>query len=165
MNTITLLLLLIAITGYTDDENQDWNDTDKYIGKYSRETDFFENPVIENELLRILGNDYESYMEHVSMSGCGEICNRYGLIYGSVSQMNIGGYSSLFFIDTSTRKMYLFWLKEAVLDKKYTIFGDKPVPADILSIIEQEMNVTWGHVANFSVLDGKILIEINKDTQ
>lgn len=140
-------------------QQNDWQDLKKYIGKYSKGTDFFKNPIVKNELKRILVSDYKLYQEHIAFSGCGEISYKYGLIYGDVSQLHVGGYSSLFFINIKDKKMYLFWLKETVRAKKYKIYGDKPIPSNVLNIIEEEMNIGWGHVATFKVKGDSIVIE------
>lgn len=133
-----------------------WNELKKYIGTYSNQTDFFDNSIIKNELQRILGSDFKLYQEHISLSGGGEINYKYGLIYGDVSQLHVGGYSSLFFINIRDKKMYLFWLTGRVRDKKFKIYGDKPNPANVLNLIEEEMNICWGHVADFKIKDDSI---------
>lgn len=138
----------------------DWSDLKKYIGTYPKDSNFFENIIIKNELKRILVGDYEIYRKHITKSGCGEINYKYGLIYGDVSQLHVGGYSSLFFINIQKKTMYLFWLLKDVEDKEYKIYGDEPIPANVLNLIEQEMNITWGHVAKFSIQAEKINIEL-----
>jgi hypothetical protein len=140
-------------------QTSNWNDLKKYIGTYSKDTDFFRNPIVKNELEKILGKDLKDYEEHLSLSGCGEIEYKYGLLYGDVSQLHVGGFSSLFFVDITNKKMYLFWLSGTVGGKDYKIYGDKPIPANVLNLIEQEMNICWGHVARFFVKGDSIDIE------
>jgi len=144
----------------TNKQSSDWSDLKKYIGTYSKNTDFFENPIVKNELKRILGSDLKLYQKHLALSGCGKINYKYGLIYGDVSQLHVGGYNSLFFVNINDKKMYLFWLTSSVKDKKYKIYGDKPIPANVLNIIEEEMNICWGHVATFKVKGDNIDIEL-----
>jgi hypothetical protein len=141
-------------------QKSDFENLKKYIGKYPKQTDFFDNPIIRKGLKEILKGDFSNYMNFVSMAGCGEMNYKYGLIYGDVSQLHVGGYSSLIFIDIDDKKMFLFWLKETVSDKKYKIYGQKPIQANVLNLIEQEMNISWGHVANFSIQGDSILIEL-----
>jgi hypothetical protein len=136
-----------------------WKELKGYIGSYSKDTDFFKNPIIATELKRILGADWMSYQDHFALSGCGEIEYRYGLMYGDVSQLHVGGYTSLFFVDINDKKMYLFWLKGTVGRKDYKIYGDNPIPASVLNLIEQEMNITWGHVATFIIKGDSIDIQ------
>jgi len=143
-----------------DTNSANWNKLMNYIGAYSKKTDFFTNPIIKAELQRILGPDLKSYYEFIELSGCGEISYKYGLIYGEVSQDHVGGYSSLFLVNAKEKKMYLFWLKKMVRDKDYKIYGDKPIPANVLNIIEQEMNIGWGHVAIFKIIDDSINIQL-----
>ncbi len=140
-----------------------WNDLKKYIGTYSKQTDFFRNPLIKNELKKILGEDYKSYQSFVSSAGCGEVEFKYGLIYGDVSQESVGGYNSLFFINIKSEKIYLFWLTERVWDKKYKIYGDKPTPANVLNLITEDMNIGWGHVATFKAEGDSINIHLNNE--
>ena len=132
----------------------------KYVGKYPKQTDFFENPIVTEGLKEILKEDFTTYIDFVSKAGCGEMNYKYGLIYGDVSQLHVSGYASLIFINCKEEKMYLFWLKETVREKNYKIYGDKPVPVNVLNLIVQEMNISWGHVANFSTQADSIKIEL-----
>jgi hypothetical protein len=183
MNKLYIFLILIFLASCTTKESQNsidrtslrssndtlhskpniqtsnWNDLKKYIGTYSKDTDFFQNTIIKNELKRILGSDLKAYEEHLALSGYGEIEYKYGLMYGDVSQLHVGGFSSLFFVDIRNKKMYLFWLDGTVGAKKYKIYGDNPIPANVLNLIEQKMNTSWGHVAKFSVKGDSIDIE------
>ena len=138
----------------------DFEELKKYIGKYPKQSDFFKNPLIINRLKKILKSDYSNYMEHVSISGCGEMSYKYRLIYGDISQLHVGGYSSIVFIDIDNERLFLFWLYETIKDKRYSIYGDKPTPENVLNLIEQEMNIVWGHVAKFFIKADSINIEL-----
>jgi hypothetical protein len=140
-------------------KTSNWTDLKRYVGTYSKDTNFFQNPVIKTELKRILSTDWKSYQKHFALSGCGEIEYKYGLMYGDISQLHVGGFSSLFFVDVEDKKMYLFWLDGTVGGKDYKIYGDKPIPASVLNLIAQEMNIGWGHVANFVVKSDSIDIQ------
>jgi hypothetical protein len=137
-----------------------WVSLKKYIGTFPKNTDFFKNPIIVNELKRILGADYKSYCDHVTLSGCGAMMSQDNLIYGDVSQLHVGGYGSEIFIDLQKRKIYLFWLPGMVRDKKYKIYGDKPIPQNILKLFVDNMNEGWGHVVNFSIESDSIKIDL-----
>ena len=140
-------------------KTSNWTDLKRYIGTYSKDTNFFQNPIIKTELKRILGADWNSYQKHLALSGCGEIEYKYGLMYGDVSQLHVGGFNSLFFVDVKDEKMYLFWLNGTVGGKDYKIYGDKPIPASVLNLITQEMNIGWGHVATFTAKRDSIDIQ------
>ena len=141
---------------HPDTSTSEWSDLKMYVGTYSKQTDFFENPIIKTELKRILDKDWKDYQEHIVLSACGETKFKYGLIYGDVSQMHVGGFSSLFFVDVKSEKIYLFWLDGAVGDKDYKIYGDRPIPSRVLHLIEEEMNTGWGHVATFVIKGDRI---------
>ena len=138
----------------------EWVSLKKYIGTFPTENDFFKNPIIVNELKRILGNDYKSYCDHVSLSGCGSMVNENNLIYGNISQDHVGGYDSQIYIDIQNKKIYLFWLSSIVRDKTYKIYGDRPIPNEILKLIVDDMNEGWGHVASFSFYLDSIKIDL-----
>ena len=160
---LLLLFFYTAITIQTEAQISDWNGLKKYIGTYSKNTDFFKNQIIKTEFKKILSNDYKNYQDFLYLAGCGEIEFKYGLMYGDVSQLHVGGYSSLFFINIKEKKMYLFWLTGTVGDKQFKIYGDKPTPANVLNLIEEEMNTSWGHVAKFKVKGDSIDIHLNKE--
>jgi hypothetical protein len=141
-------------------QSNDWLTLKKYIGTFPKETDFFKNPIVTNELKRILGSDYKLYLDHVSQSGCGSMISKDNLIVGDISQLHVGGYGSIVFIDIANKKMYLFWLSSTVSDKIYKIYGDKPIPNTILRLIVDNMNEGWGHVAHFTVDSDSVKIEI-----
>lgn len=152
------LSILFSINLYSQTS---WNGLKKYVGTYSKETDFFKNEIVQKELKRILGKDYKSYREFVSYAGCGEIEYQYGLIYGDVSQLHIGGYNSIFFINIHEKKMYLFWLTGSVIEWQYKIYGNRPIPVNVLNIISENMNTGWGHVASFRVDKDSIFMDKN----
>ena len=139
-----------------------YNSLKKYIGKYPKQTKFFDEPLVKSELKRILGKDYQQYRQHVGFSGCGPFILKDNLLYADVSQLHVGGYSSLVFADLKERRFFLFWLKGQVAAKEYQIYGDKPIPEPILGIIVEEMNQSWGHVAEFAIKDNTIAIGIRK---
>lgn len=154
------LLTIIVISLTTGIFAQTKTDLKEYIGTYPKQTDFFQNQIIIQELKRILDEDFLKYQEHISFSGSGEIKYKHGLIYGDVSQQHVGGYTSIFFVDPTSEKMHLFWLKQSVKDKDYYIYGDKPVPIDVMNLIIEKMNIKWGHVASFNIVRDSIEIEI-----
>lgn len=140
-------------------QSNDWLTLKRYIGTFPKETDFFNNPIVIKELKRILGSNYKLYLDHVSLSGCCSMISKDNLIVGDISQLHVGGYSSMIFIDIANRKMYLFWLSSTVSDKIYKIYGDRPIPKTILQLIVDNMNEGWGHVANFTIDSDSIKIE------
>ena len=151
-----LFTLTICIQAHS--QTSDWSSLRKYIGAYSCDAKFYENPIVKIELKRILRKDYSAYQDFCRLSGCGEIGFKHGLMYGDVSQLHVGGYSSLFFVDIEKRRMFLFWMPGRVGELKYKIYGDKPIYPSVLNLISQEMNVAWGHVATFKVQGDSISI-------
>ena len=84
-----------------------------------------------------------------------------GVLYADLSQLHVGGYSSLVFVDINHHKMYLFWLKGTVSDKDYRIYGDRPIPETVSRVIEKELNTSWGHVAEFKVTGDNVIISLH----
>ena len=130
------------------------------VGKYPHpKSEFFKSACLLTELQRILGPDYKAYREHLSQSGAGMLEKEGDYVSGDVSQLHVGGYSSLFYVDPKNEKIYLFWLKKSVSEKEYQIYGDGPIPAAVLSSIAKRMNQTWGHVATFKFAGERLVIE------
>ena len=130
------------------------------VGKYPHpKSEFFKSACLLNELKRILGPDYKAYCEHLSASGAGMLTKEGDYFCGDVSQLHVGGYSSLFYVDAKNEKMYLFWLKKSVSEREYQIYGDGPIPAAVLASIAKHMNETWGHVATFRIIGERLVIE------
>ena len=141
-------------------KTEDWSSLKKYVGTFPKENDFFKNPIVESNLKKILGSSYDSYAEHVALSGCGSIAEKDGLIFGDVSQMHVSGYVSIFYIDVANSKMYLFWMNGEISEKKYQIYGEGAIPENVLSLTVQSLNETWSHVASFAVVAQKIDISL-----
>lgn len=136
------------------------------VGKYPHpKSEFFQSACLLTELRRILGSDYELFCEHLSSSGAGALEKEGGYVCGDVSALHVGGYGSLFYLDVTTQKMYLFWLKATVLEKKYQIYGDRPIPAPVLSSIAKHMNEGWGHVGTFRFVGERLVIENLKEKE
>jgi hypothetical protein len=136
------------------------------IGKYPHpKSEFFKSTSLLTELRRILDSDYKAYREHLSFSGAGMLEKEADYVCGDVSQLHVGGYGSLLFVNAKTEKMYLFWLKGAVLDKKYQIYGDRPIPAAVLESIEKHMNETCGHIATFKFMGELLVIRKTEKTE
>jgi hypothetical protein len=159
---ILILALFCGCNSKRPKGSEDWSTLNKYIGTNTWETDFIKNPIVKKELKRILGADYKAYLNHVTASNFGFVEKKGNLICAEISQEHCAGFNSIIFIDIQEKKMYLYWLKSSVSDKKYAIYGDKPIPHKILNLIVENMNKGWGHVARFSSEKGGIKIELNK---
>ncbi|HCY77676.1 MAG TPA: hypothetical protein DHV28_17325 [Ignavibacteriales bacterium] len=147
-----------------DEQNLKWSELDAYVGKYSKDTGFFENDLVKTELKKILDDDFNAYMKFVETAGYGIIEKVDNIIYGDVSMMHVGGYNSLFLIDTKKREMYLFWMNGALRDKEYQIYGTRPIPETIKKIIEDDMNTGFGHVAKFYFKNDHLEINVINPT-
>ena len=106
-----------------------------------------------------LENDYEAYREHIALSGCGAIEQRGEYLLIDVSQLHVGGYSSIMLIRPSDKQLYLFWLRSGVGEKDYKLYGNLPAPQKVKEIVADQMNEVWGHVASFSWAED--VLEIN----
>jgi hypothetical protein len=126
-------------------------DLAKYIGTYPCTNGLLRQPILLSSLKRILDGDYNAYREHMKFSGCGAIEKRDRFLLMDVSQLHVGGYTSLIFVRLQDGVLFLFWLKSTVAQKEYRFYGPKPIPAAISQTVEQELNTTWGRVAQFHV--------------
>lgn len=138
-------------TGYNFDNKQNlkWKKLNAFVGSYSKDTGFIDNEIVENQLKKIMGDDYNSYMRFVESAGSGIVEKLDDIIYCDISLEHIGGYNSLILINADERKMYLFWLNGTVREKEYKIYGKRPIPINVKKIIEDDMNTGWAHVAVF----------------
>lgn len=145
------------------EQNLTWKALNAYVGKYSKDTDFFENALVKNELIKIMADDYKEYMKFVESAGYGIIEKVDNIIYGDVSFVHLGGYNSLFLIDTENCEMYLFWMNGTVREKDYKIYGTRPITEKIKKIIVDDMNTGWGHVARFDFYNDSLLINLKSN--
>jgi hypothetical protein len=135
-------------------------DIEKYVGTYPCSNGILKDAVLLNALQKILGNDYSAYKQHILASGCGAIERRGDYLLMDVSQLHVGGYSSLIFIRLSDGAPFLFWLKSTVAEKQWQIYGQRPIPELVMRNIEIEMNQVWGHMAKFKMLGETLSIEL-----
>ena len=149
---------------FVDKQNLKWKALNAYVGKYSKDTDLFKNVLVENQLKKIMGDDYNSYMNFVEAAGCGIFEKLDDIIYCDISLVHVGGYNSLFIIDTKEFEMYLFWLNGTVREKNYKIYGKRPIPETIKKIIEDDMNTGFDHVARFEFHKDSLLINVINPT-
>ena len=149
-------------TGYNFDNKQNlkWRELDAFVGSYSKDTGFIDNELVENQLKKILGDDYNSYMRFVKSAGSGIVEKLDDIIYCDISLEHISGYNSLILINMKEREMYLFWMNGTVRDKNFKIYGKRPIPLQIKKIIEDDMNTGWGHVARFEFKNDSLLINL-----
>ena len=135
-------------------------DLAKYVGTYPCTNGLLKQPILLSSLKQILHGDYDAYSQHMKFSGCGAIERRDGFLLMDVSQLHVGGYTSLIFVRVRDGALFLFWLKSTVAQKEYSFYGQKPIPAAIDHIVESELNTTWGHVAKFHVHGENVQVEL-----
>jgi hypothetical protein len=135
-------------------------DLEKYVGTYPCSNGILKDATLLHALQNILGNEYDAYEQHMRASGCGAIERRDGFVMMDVSQLHVGGYSSLIFVRLSDGAPFLFWLKSTVAQKRWQIYGQRPIPETVSRNIEIEMNQVWGHVAKFKMRDEALDIEL-----
>ena len=52
----------------------------------------------------------------------------------------------------------MFWLESDVLTWNAKIHGSQPIPPSVLAKFNEEMNITWGHVAVFGIKGNDLAI-------
>lgn len=109
----------------------------------------------------ILGADLKSYKKHLSFSGCGEIERTSEVVAWNLSQLHVGGYTSYVIFDRKSQQLYVFWLKQTVRDKKWQLYGKKPVPPSVLDFTTKSLNINWGHVAHFTFVGEDLHIDLH----
>ena len=134
----------------------------RHIGEYPCGNGILDAPVLRGVLRELLQDDYPSYLQHVAASGCGAIERRGSFLLMDVSQLHVGGYDSMIFVHPETGQIYLFWLQGQVAERRFKIYGKRPLPADVSMAIVDDMNSGWSHVAQFSWVDQNLRIELRK---
>ena len=135
-------------------------DLAKYVGTYPCNNGLLQQRVLLSSLRNILNDDYQAYQEHMKFSGCGAIEQKSGFLLMDVSQLHVGGYTSMIFVRSRDGAVFLFWLKKTVAEKEYSFYGQRPIPTAVSRIVESELNTTWGHVAHFHVRGENVEIEL-----
>jgi len=143
-------------------QNYSYDSLLKYVGDYPCGNNFFNDSIIIKELKTILKGDYKDYREFLGACGCGEIEFKDSILVSDNSQLHVGGYSSIILFDFKSKRAYLFWMNGQVVDKTARIYGKKPIPIRIQKCIENNVNLSWGHVAKFIVQGDTVNIELNK---
>ena len=110
-------------------------DLAQYVGTYPCSNGLLKQPVLLDTLKKTLGPDYDAYREHMQLSGCGAIERRDGFLFLDVSQLHVGGYSSLIFVRLSDGELFVFWLKSTVADKQWQLYGPRPIPETIIHAV------------------------------
>jgi len=128
-----------------------------HVGEYPCGTGLLGASTLQTALRSVLADDYGAFLEHLKFSGCGAIEWRGPLLLMDVSQLHVGGYSSLVMVNPKTSKVWLFWLPGTVGDKKWKMYGPRPVPEEVLKLVVDDLNSGWGHVASFSWRDGELV--------
>jgi hypothetical protein len=135
----------------------DIREVTRYLGTYPCANGLLKSQAVLSALKGAMGQDFQKYRQHISLSGCGKLELRDGWAFADISQSHVGGYTSYVFIRPTDGEAYVFWLKSAVGNKDWEIYGEKPVPQSILHTVESELNEGWGHVAGFR-FDGQNLV-------
>ena len=170
VNAVSCLLLILAGSLTTDAQPTESHigathlrstrEFAEYVGRYPCSNGLLEQRVLLSSLHKILGKDYLSYREHMRISGCGPIEESEGYLLLDVSQEHVGGYTSLMFIRMSDGAVFLFWLKSTVADKRWSFYGQRPIPSPVSHLVESQLNTVWGHVARFKVSGDTVEIQL-----
>ena len=134
----------------------------RFLGTYPCANGLLSSPALTSALKTTLGSDYQTYRQHVALSGCGAMVVRDGFVFADVSQLHVGGYTSYIFVRPTDGAMWVFWLKSAVWDKNWELYGPRPIPESLLHTTEVELNTGWGHVAEFRFDRENLVIKLKK---
>lgn len=171
MNAIAALLLVIVLYTQVDAQTAkpqfrptrltSTRDLTKYVGTYPCSNGLLRQQVLLSALRSILGDDYPAYRAHMKLSGCGAIEKRDKFLLLDVSQLHVGGYTSMIFVRVADGAVFLFWLKSTVAEKQWGFYGPQPIPTSVSQIVGSELNEQWGHVAQFSVHGDAVQIRLH----
>ena len=125
-------------------------DLSRYVGEYPCQNGILDSPVLHAALRRTLTSEYEEYRKHLRLSGCGAIEKRGPYFLMDVSQLHVGGYSSIMLVRQSDGGLFLLWLKTMVRDESLKVYSDGPIESSAIKEFGRAMNVAWGHVACFA---------------
>lgn len=143
-------------------------DLARHVGEYPCTNGLLNAPVLQAAIRKTLGADYGPYREHMSLSGCGAIARRGPYLLMDVSQLHVGGYTSVILGRESDEALFLLWLKSTVAEHDLHVYGSAPLPASALNLFAQAMNASWGHVACFRPQGYSLVVDTahraNQDT-
>ena len=125
-------------------------DLTRYVGEYPCENGILDAPVLQAALRKALTSEYDEYRKHLRLSGCGAIEKRDPYWLMDVSQLHVGGYSSIILVRQSDNQLFLLWLKTMVRDETLKVYSDGPIESSAIKEFSRAMNVAWGHVACFA---------------
>ena len=135
-------------------------DLGAYVGTYPCQNGLLKTAVLRHAVMSVLGPDSSAYSAHIGQSGCGQIEREHDFLVMDVSQLHVGGYSSLIVVRPIDGAVWVYWLDGPVAFEAPTpIYGRHPVPRSVLDAIERRMNEVWGHVAHFRVRADSVIIE------
>jgi len=72
----------------------------------------------------VLRSDYADYQQHILFSGCGAIERRGPYLLMDVSQLHVGGYTSVMLIREADGALFLLWLRTTVAEANLKIYSE-----------------------------------------
>ncbi len=133
-----------------------------YLGESGISSHLFDDSEVQDGLRAILQNRYKAYRDFLQQAGSDTVHMRGDYLTVDRSQLHVGGYNSTLFINMRDGTFSLFWLNDTVREGKPEFFGVEPVPPAVLQMVADDMNQGWGHVAKFSIKQGRLQITPQK---
>ena len=134
----------------------------RYVGTYPCTNGVIVSPVMQEALKRTLGADFAAYQKHIGLASCGPVESEGQFIVIDESQMGVGGYTSYIYVRLPDQTVYVFWLKSLVSEKRYQIYGPRPLPPEVMSSIVRRMNEGWGRAAKITARGELLDIAVGK---
>lgn len=136
-----------------------------HLGEYPCRSGLLESPVLRTALRDVLANDYEDYLKYVERSGCSPVAQRGSWILLEVSQVYYreGGGTSFILVEPQSARVYVLWLPWHWSGRKAKVYGSRPVPRGVSSMIVDELTSSRGDVETFSWRDGAVQVEPRND--
>ena len=160
MKWITFLLFLLNFGASAETLDcleakavKSFEDAKSQVGKYpTNDGPFLKSPCLVKEFKRILGDDYDDYVNRF-LSTCAtyQIKSKGNTVCVEKSEAHVGVFGmSFILLDLKTNRMQLVWLRSGWEEHDIKTFGDLPLADEAKSLILETYDASWSHVVDAS---------------
>ncbi|MEI8284672.1 MAG: hypothetical protein WCG52_06730 [bacterium] len=132
---------------------ESFDDAKSQVGKYpTNDGPFLKSPCLVKEFKRILGDDYDDYVNRF-LSTCAtyQIKSKGNAVYVEKSEAHVGVFGmSFILLDLKTNRMQLVWLRSGWEEHDTRTYGDMPLTDEAKNMILETYKESWGHVVEAS---------------
>jgi hypothetical protein len=130
-----------------------FEDAKSQVGKHpTNDGPFLKSPCLIKEFKRILGTDYDDYVNRF-LNTCAtyQIKSKGNTVCVEKSQAHVGVFGmSFILLDLKTNRMQLVWLRSGWEKHDIKTYGDMPLADDSKDLILNSYKESWSHVVEAS---------------